>query len=516
MVAGTHGFQPHNPLCEEDTPPNQAAPCVVVIFGASGDLTRRRLVPGLYNLAREGHLPAHFCCVGFARRDKDHGIFRSEMLEGVREYSRSQPVDANLWSSFQEQLLYHRSNFDDDEGYVRLGRLLKQLDSQFGTQGNRVYYLSTQPQYFPVIIERLRRHGLIYDAGSETDPWSRVIIEKPFGHDLASALELQSHIGHHLHESQTYRIDHWLGKETVQNLLIFRFANPIFEAVWNNHFVDHVQITVAEDIGIGSRGNLFENQGILRDIVQNHVMQLLALIAMEPPGNLSAEAIRDEKVKVIESIAPLSTEDLDRRVIRGQYGPGYVQGESVLGYRQEGDVSEESAVETYAAMKLYIDNWRWAGVPFYLRAGKRMPKRVTEIAITFKAPPGHLYDCGLLNNVLAIRIQPDENIALKINCKVPGQRAVIHPVKMDFRYNASFGGSQQEAYERLLWDCMAGDSTLFARIDEVLSSWRLLSPILDHWKSKKPDSWPNYAAGKWGPEEADAMMFDGGRRWRIL
>lgn len=513
----TISFQ--SPFQDGTTATKIAAPCILVIFGATGDLTRRRLVPALYNLARDGQLPAHFCCVGFARRDKTNADFRQEMHDAINQYSRVKPVNEKLWETFSEQLFYHRSEFDQDEGYESLAKRLHELDLQFGTKGNRVYYFSTQPSFFPTLVQKLKQHGLIYPHGQPGSPWSRIIFEKPFGHDLASAVALQNQISKYLDESQIYRIDHWLGKETVQNLLVFRFTNPVFEALWNYKYIDHVQIAVAEELGVGTRGALWEEQGMLRDIVQNHMMQLLALIAMEPPSKLDAESIRDEKVKVISSIAPISQQDFDRYVIRGQYGPGLIDGKEVCGYRQEQNVSPTSNVETYAALKLHIDNWRWAGVPFYLRAGKRLPKRVTEIAIIFKEAPGHLYqEKGRPNpsNVLAIRIQPNENISLTTNCKVPGQETLVHPVRMDFRYSAYFGAAQQEAYERLICDCMAGDSTLFARDDEVMTSWKLMTPILERWQQTKPDDFPNYASGKWGPHEADAMMASDGRQWRLL
>ncbi len=507
------------PFQEGTTSTKIAAPCIMVIFGATGDLTRRRLVPALYNLARDGQLPAHFCCVGFARRHKSDDDFRHEMHDAINEFSRVKPVDEELWKTFKGQLFYHESEFDTDEGYEALANRLRNLDIQFGTKGNRVFYFSTQPSFFPTLVKKLKKHGLLYPHNQTHGPWSRVIFEKPFGHDLASAIELQNGISDDLDESQTYRIDHWLGKETVQNLLIFRFTNPIFEALWNHHHIDHVQIAVAEELGVGTRGALWEEQGMLRDIVQNHMMQLLSLIAMEPPSRLDADAIRDEKVKVISSIVPISAKECQKCVVRGQYGPGIINGKDVIGYRQEGNVAPESEVETYVALKLHIDNWRWAGVPFYLRSGKRMPKKVTEIAISFKEAPGSLYqERGRHNpsNVLAIRIQPNENISLTTNCKVPGQENLVHPVKMDFRYSAYFGAAQQEAYERLICDCMAGDSTLFARNDEVLASWKLLTPILERWRNNKPTNFPNYQAGKWGPVEADVMLAADGRQWRLL
>jgi glucose-6-phosphate 1-dehydrogenase len=506
-----------NPLEESTRNTKIPDPCILVIFGATGDLTARKLLPALYNLAREGLLPAHFACVGFARREKSHDDFRKEMLEGINKYSRVKPVDTELWKSFSEQLYYHQSEFDDDAGYESLRTFLADLDNRLGTKGNRVYYLSTQPSFFPLVIEKLKQHNLVYDVNSEHDKWSRIIIEKPFGEDLSSAIALQKEITKHLDESQIYRIDHYLGKETVQNILVFRFGNPIFESIWNNHHVDHVQITVAEEIGIGTRGRFWEEAGMLRDIVQNHMMQLLSLICMEPPINLKASAIHDEKVKVLESIRPI--QDIHKYTVRGQYGQGYINGAEVIPYRSEQNVAPDSSVETYAAMQLFIDNWRWAGVPFYLRAGKRLPKRVTEIAIIFRDAPGGLLQInGKKNerNVLVIRIQPDEGISLKINCKVPGIASQIQPVKMDFRYGSYFGSTPPEAYERLICDCMSGDTTLFARIDEVFASWRLLTPVIEKWHKEKPVNFPNYPSGTWGPLEADHLIARDGRTWRLI
>lgn len=508
-----------NPLREITRIFRTPDPCILVIFGATGDLTARKLFPALYNLAREGQLPAHFACVGFARRHKTHEQFRQEMFEAVSKFSRVRPIDPNLWQTFSEQVFYHTSEFDNDEGYASLQRFLKDLDRQFGTMGNRVHYLSTQPSFFADIIERLHHRQLIYPEIQGSFPWSRVIIEKPFGHDLKSALLLQKKISHSLTESQIYRIDHYLGKETVQNLLVFRFSNPIFESVWNNRHIDNVQITVSEEIGIGTRGSFFEEAGLLRDIVQNHMMQLLSLVAMEPPTSLKADAIRDEKVKVMESLRPFPVDSLDEHIVRGQYGKGYIEGKSVIGYREEANVAKNSDVETFAAMRLFLDNWRWAGVPFYLRAGKRLPKKSTEICITFKEAPGFLFKAAnrsLDPNVLVIRIQPDEGISLKMNSKVPGLSSPIQPVKMDFKYSSYFGAAPPEAYERLICDCMSGDGTLFARADELLASWKQFTPVLDHWRNLPHPAFPNYASGTWGPEKADAMLSNDGKTWRLL
>jgi len=508
-----------NPLTEAHRFTKVAESCILVIFGATGDLTARKLIPALYHLALEGQLPSHFACVGFARRSKTNEQFRQEMHEAVTEFSRSKPINDELWEKFQENLFYHQSEFDQDQGYEELKKLLDKLDFQLGTKGNRVFYLSVQPSYFPIIVEKLSQHQLIYDVDQTKDKWSRMIIEKPFGEDTKSAKQLQQHLMHYLDEKQIYRIDHYLGKETVQNILVFRFSNPIFEAVWNNQYIDNIQITVGEEIGIGSRGRFFEEAGMLRDIVQNHVMQLLTLVAMEPPINLQAQAIHDEKVKVLQSMRSFSPEQIDQYVIRGQYGPGFINGEPVKGYREEENVNPQSNVETFVALECYIDNWRWYGVPFYLRAGKRLPKRATEISITFKKAPQYLFQemtSTIESNILVIRIQPNEGISFKMNCKVPALNTVVQPVKMDFRYGSYFGATPPEAYERLICDCMAGDNTLFARDDEVLMSWKLLTPVLEHWLSHPPKDFPNYASGTWGPEAADQLLQRRGRQWRLI
>lgn len=509
----------HSPLEEEGSKAKNLEPCIVVIFGATGDLTGRKLFPALYNLMRDGQLPTHFACCGFARRPKKHEEFRAEMKEDINKFSRVKPVDDSLWNTFSSQIYYHTSDFDDDNGYESLKTFLEDLDKKIGTKGNRVFYLSTQPKYFPIIVEKLSQHKLIYNTKEVKDKWSRVIIEKPFGHDHQSAVELQKFVLNHLDESQIYRIDHYLGKETVQNMLVFRFDNSIFEAVWNNHYIEQVQITMGEEIGIGTRGAFFEEAGILRDIVQNHIMQLLTLLAMEPPVSLNADAIRDEKVKVLQSIRPISMDRFNDFVVRGQYGPGFIDGKPVKGYREEANVDPNSSVETYAALRLYIDNWRWAGVPFYIRSGKRLPKRSTELAIIFKEVPGILFSKRRKrgeNNVLVMRIQPNEGISLKINSKVPGPQSPIQPVKMDFNYGSYFGLSPPEAYERLICDCMLGDGTLFARGDEVLTSWKLMTPILQRWQENPPSDFPNYASGTWGPKAADDMLAKNGHQWRLI
>lgn len=493
-----------------------ADPCIMVIFGATGDLTSRKLFPALYNLSVDGQLPENFVCIGFARRDKNDAQFRQEMYEAIAKFSRNKPIDEELWREFSRKIFYHKSDFHEDEGYESLRTRLAELDEQFGTKGNRLYYLSTQPSFFPLVTKELHKHGLIYPySNSLNDKWSRIVVEKPFGSDLTSAHNLQNEISAVFDENQIYRIDHYLGKETVQNLLHFRFSNPFFEANWNKNHVDHIQISVMEDLGVGTRGKFWEEAGMLRDIVQNHVMQLLSLVAMEPPTCLTANAVRNEKVKVVESIRPISKEQIEQFAIRGQYGEGKINGEHVKAYRQEDNVNPQSDVETYVALELFIDNWRWSGVPFYLRAGKRMPKRTTEIAVVFKEAPGFLFESQktkIEQNVLVIRIQPDEGFSLKMNCKSPGS-SVLQPVNMDFNYHSFFGATPPEAYERLICDCMTGDNTLFARSDEVMASWNLLTPILEKWSSDTPIIFPNYRSGSWGPKEADLLLERSCRQW---
>jgi glucose-6-phosphate 1-dehydrogenase len=489
----------------EETAQNRLVePCILVIFGATGDLTARKLVPALYSLLHDGQLPSLFACIGFARRPKTDAQFREEMAKAISEFTRTKPVEESLLKHFQDHLFYHMSEFHDDQGYEALKKRLLDLDARLGTKGNRIFYLATPASYFPLICKKLHTANLIYTKETESK-WSRVVIEKPFGHDLPSAESLQQELLSYLSEKQIFRIDHYLGKETVQNLLVFRFANAIFESLWNCRHIDHFQITVAEDIGIGTRGKFWEETGLVRDIVQNHMMQLLSLVTMEPPAALEASAIHDEKVKVLQSIRPLQNSDC----IRGQYGPGIVGGLDVIGYRQEKDVLPTSHTETFMAMKLFIDNPRWSGVPFFLRAGKRLPKRTTEIAVIFKNPPEQLFQP--IPNTLVIRIQPDEGASLKINCKVPGPSNQIQPVKMDFRYGTYFGLAPPDAYERLICDCILGDSTLFARQDEVLQSWRLLTPILT--SDKDPFLYP---AGSWGPQAADQLIEESGRTWRLI
>ncbi len=490
-------------------------PCAVVIFGATGDLTHRKLVPALYNLQRERLLPPGFSVIGAARRDWTDDFFRQGLREDTQKYSRSGLQD-DLWETFAEGISYVRVPFEDPAGYQALAERLSAIDAQRGTAGNRLFYLATPPESYATIIQQIGAAGLARPvAGS----WVRIIVEKPFGRDLTSARALDAELHQVFDESQVYRIDHYLGKETVQNILVFRFANGIFEPLWNHRYIDHVQITVAESVGVEGRGGYYEHAGALRDMVQNHLMQLMTLTAMEPPAGYRAEAVRDEKVKVLRSVRPIPAEQVLESTVRGQYGAGISVGNPVPGYREEPGVAATSATESFVALRFFIDNWRWAGVPFFLRTAKRMPKRVSEIAIQFRQVPLMLFDNGPLNdidpNVLAMKIQPDEGISLRFSSKVPGQSNQIRPVTMDFRYNSSFGVESPEAYERLLLDALLGDSTLFTRSDEVAASWTLITPLHEGWEAAPPPEFPNYEAGSWGPKAADELL-GAGRSWRRL
>jgi glucose-6-phosphate 1-dehydrogenase len=502
-----------NPLRAGMRLERMAEPCAMVIFGASGDLTKRKLVPALYNLAQDRLLPAEFAIIGTARQVMNDEEFRAKMREAVAEYGADKSVDDAVWESFACGLFYLPGEFADEQTYRSLKETLERVDRERGTAGNRIFYLSTAPDFFGPIAEQLSKAGLARPEGAG---WTRVIVEKPFGHDLESARSLNQELAGVFKEEQVYRIDHYLGKETVQNLLVFRFANSIFEPLWNRQYIDHVQITNAEAIGVEGRGGYYESAGVVRDMIQNHVFQITSLIAMEPPASLSANAVRDEKFKAMQAVRPIPPSRVDEFAVRGQYGPGYVLGEQVPGYRQEDGVNPESSTETFAALKLYFDNWRWAGVPFYIRSGKRLPKRVTEIAIQFKDVPHRLFtatDAPLEPNVLVVRIQPNEGITLRFGAKLPGQLTRIRWVNMDFRYGSSFGVQPPEAYERLLLDCMLGDSTLYARRDMTERGWEIVTPILEAWKKPAPD-FPNYAAGSWGPEAAFDLIARDGREWR--
>ena len=506
-----------NPLREGLSSRPQAKPCALVIFGATGDLTHRKLVPALYNLAADGDLPPGTVVIGFARRDKSDDVFRQEMEEATKKFSR-QPVQQELWDHFAQNLFYHRSEFDKDEGYTSLAERVDQLDKDHNLGGRRMFYLAAGPEQFEPILSRLKGSGL-NQSGAEGG-WSRVVVEKPFGTDLPSAHHLNEVVSSAFHESNTYRIDHFLGKETAQNIMVLRFANALWEPVWNNRYIDHIEITAAETLGVEGRAGYYETSGALRDMVQNHLIQLLTLVCMEPPTDLGADSVRDEKVKVLRSLRPLGgPEEVAKSVVRGQYAAGAINGQAVPAYRQEQNVKPDSPVDTFVAMRAFIDNWRWSGVPIYVRVGKRLPKSAAEIAIQFKNAPSVLFnqqsgETG--SNVLVIRIQPDEGVSLRMQSKLPGAALRVEPVKMDFQYGASFGKASPEAYERLLLDAMSGDPTLFARRDEVEQAWAFVDAIEGAWHSgdgQAPGLY-EYPAGSWGPKEAEELIERDGRKWR--
>jgi glucose-6-phosphate 1-dehydrogenase len=490
-------------------------PGILVIFGASGDLTKRKLLPALYHLWQNNLLPKQFAIVGVARRPLGDE-FAKDMKQGIVEFGGVDANDEKL-NEFVSHISYFPLDFNDPEHYAALKNELDRIDRERGIGGDRLFYLATAPEYFTEIVQNLGAQGMAQPEHGR----AAVVIEKPFGHDLDSARELNHQVNAVFHESQVFRIDHYLGKETVQNLLVFRFANGIFEPVWNRNYIDHVQITVAETLGVEGRGPFYEKAGALRDVVQNHMMELLALVALEPPSSFEADSVRREKLKVWRAIPPVPI----LNTVRGQYGPGLVNGQRVIGYREEERVNPESGTETYAAMRLEIENWRWAGVPFYLRAGKRLRKRATEISIQFKQPPLLIFNrmaAGLTGpcneiqpNLLTIRIQPDEGIALRFGAKVPtAPEMTVCPVNMDFDYESAFGKSSANGYERLLLDAMLGDQTLFSHRDGVETTWALFTPILQSWAAKNPEVFPNYFSGTWGPECADHLLEKEGRAWR--
>ena len=506
-----------NPLREGLRLRRTPEPCVVVIFGATGDLTRRKLVPALYDLARDQLLPGGFSVVGFARTDLGTDGFDSRLQDSVAKYARTGPVDGRLWSSFGEGISYFQGEYDDVESFRKLAGRLDEIDSQRGTSGNRLFYLATPPSSYEPIIHNLGESGLARETPSTG--WRRIIVEKPFGHDLRSAQDLNSRLAEVFEERQVYRIDHYLGKETVQNILVFRFSNGIFEPIWNRRYVDNVQITVAESIGVEGRGGYYEEAGALRDMVQNHMLQLVSLVAMEPPIAFEADAVRDEKLKVLRAIRPFEANEIAEETVRGQYARGWIDGQPEPGYREEPGVSPDSRTETYVAMRLFIDNWRWADVPFYFRVGKRLPKRTTEVAVQFHRAPHLLFSKTSAErpepSVLILRIQPDEGIALQFGAKLPGPTIRVRSVAMDFRYGTTFGVTPPDAYERLLLDCMLGDSTLFTRRDEVEAAWSFVTRILEGW-SALDEPLAQYEAGIWGPTEADRLIQRDGRSWRRL
>ena len=487
-------------------------PCVMVIFGASGDLTKRKLIPALYNLAKDNLLSKEFAVVGVARNELTSEQFRDMIGKEIGDYATTK-VDPDLWHWFAQRIYYIPGDFDDPAAYSKLHDLLAQIDKEHGTRGNYFFYLATAPSFFAPIVKQLGTAGMV----AEENGWRRVIIEKPFGRSYDSAVALNKEIRQVLNEKQIYRIDHYLGKETVQNILVFRFANGIFEPIWNRRYIDHVQITVAETVGVEQRGGYYDKAGTLRDMVPNHIFQLISLTAMEPPISFDADVVRDEQAKILKAIPPPTDEEVLVRTVRGQYGEGVLEGAKVAAYRAEPMVDPGSRTETFVAMKLYIDNWRWADVPFYLRTGKRLPKRTTQIAIQFKRAPFVLFRKTAVDrlepNRLVLHLQPDEGISLSFGAKVPGPVVQIGDVNMNFNYTDYFNATPQTGYERLLYDCMLGDATLFQRSDMVETAWHVVAPVLDVWEALPPRKFPNYAAGTWGPPEADELLARDHRRW---
>jgi glucose-6-phosphate 1-dehydrogenase len=490
-----------------------AAPCVMVIYGATGDLTKRKLFPALYNLAKGNLLSQQFAVVCISRSEMSNETFREQITQGMKSFATSD-VEQDLWDWFLQRIYYKSGDVNNPECYGKLKEFLAQVDRSHGTDGNYFFYLATAPNLFGEIVKQLGAAGL---ARQEDGQWRRVIFEKPFGHDLESARTLNADISHVLSESQIYRIDHYLGKETVQNILVFRFGNAIFEPIWNRRYIDHIQITASETVGVEKRGSYYESSGALRDMVPNHLFQLLSLTAMEPPISFDANAVRDEQAKVLHAISPIPPEEVLSRSVRGQYGEGMMGEERVPAYRSEEQVAPNSTTETFVALKLMIDNWRWADVPLYLRTGKRMQKRVSEVSIQFKQAPLLLFRDTpverLRTNRLVIHIHPDEGISLRFGAKIPGPVMRVGAVEMDFNYVDYFGSLPSTGYERLLYDCMTGDATLFQRADMVEAGWRVIEPIIDVWKALPPRAFPNYPSGAWGPKEADELLERDGREW---
>jgi glucose-6-phosphate 1-dehydrogenase len=540
MALETHSVRQENPLISGTARSLIPQPCVLVIFGAAGDLSWRKLLPAVYNLNVDGVLPSNFAVVGFglgAEGDPDEWI-RARARDGITHFSRH-PLAENHWADLSRALFYVSGSFNDAAAYAQLKNRLDAIDRQFGVPGSRIYYLSIPPQMVPSCVEHLKSAGMVSDA-HEQRAFSRVIVEKPIGRDLESARQINNAVASAFAESQTYRIDHYLGKETVQNLLVLRFANSIFEPLWNGKYIDHVQITVAEEEGltqrdhesgqvVGSRIGYYEGVGALRDMVQNHMLQVLCMTAMEPPYSLDAEVVRDSKMGVLRCLRPITSSDVEKAAVRAQYIEGQVLGTEVPSYRHEvreyfsmrkQPIPAESITETFVALRLFVDNWRWAGVPFYLRTGKRLPKRCSEVAIQFKEVPQVLFnahpDIPLEPTVLSLRVQPEEGLAMRIATKLPGPKVRIYPVKMEFNYRTGFGGTPPEAYERLILDVMAGDATLFMRRDAVEAAWEFVMPVLQQWENSRARYLPEYRAGTWGPLEAERLIEADHRQWRIL
>ncbi|MSU46978.1 MAG: glucose-6-phosphate dehydrogenase [Lacunisphaera sp.] len=510
--------EPRHPFLHGLSKHRGSPPTVVVIFGASGDLTARKLIPAIYNLAHDGLLPADFYLIGFGRKSIPDAEFQKIAADAIKEFSRRE-MSPEVWAHLAGRTLYVSGGYDEKAAYDRLSARIASLENEIGQQLQSLFYISTPPTVFASIIKNLGASGLATRHLRQTTQ-SKVIIEKPFGKDLASARALNQALTTEFEESQVFRIDHYLGKETVQDLLVQRFANSIFEPLWNRNYIDHVQITVAEEVGVGSRAGYYEQSGCLRDMIQNHAMQLLALTAMEPPVSFDPESIRDEKVKLLKAIHPLRlmSDSRPSDVARAQYAAGMVGGKKVPGYIAEKNIAPASATETFAALRFSISNWRWQGVPFYLRSGKRLARRVTEIAVRFKPTPGNIFAesdrFNLAPNTLAFQIQPDEGLSLILNAKVPGLETRTQPVKMNFRYATTFGSNTPEAYERLVLDAMIGDGTLFIRGDETDRSWQLITPILEYWAAQGRTGMDTYAAGSWGPASSAALLATSGHGWR--
>ena len=496
----------------DDPAANPAPPCALVIFGGSGDLTQRKLLPSLYNLARNGFLNEEFAIVALGSKPLSDDDMRERLAKAVHEFC-SPPIDTSLLERLQRATYYRRGKFNEGRDLDELRAPLDEIAAKHGTQGNVIFYLATPPQAFGPIATGLGKAGLVNAPGK--GPWTRIIIEKPFGRDFDSARELDRQLLEVFDEQQIHRIDHYLGKETVQNILLLRFTNGLFEPIWNRRYVDHVQILVAETLGVEGRGAYYDTSGALRDMLQNHMMQLLCLVAMEPPISFSSEDVRDEKVKVLHAIKPMSPDEIRRFAVRGQYGPGTIDGQPVPGYRQEPDVKPDSATDTFAAARFEVENWRWAGVPFYLRHGKRLPLRDTEITIQFRRAPLLLLPAAQQQapNRLTIHVQPDERISIHFHAKCPGPVVRVTPVEMSFAYSDLAGESRSTGYETLIYDCMIGDSMLFHRADMIDAAWRVATPILDVWAAEPPTDFPNYAAGTWGPASAEELITRDGRDW---
>lgn len=489
-------------------------PCGIVIFGGTGDLTHRKLIPALFSLEAQGLLPREIKIIAFARRDFTDQSYREELQTSMGKFAPDLWKESkDAWAKFARRIVFHRANYDDPQGYASLKERLEEFDKRDSTAGSRLFYLATPPETYAPVIEQLGKAGLAKRDSSKDGPFTRIIVEKPFGSDLTTARALNADLRKVFDEDQIYRIDHYLGKETVQNIFVFRFANALFEPLWNGKYIDNVQVTVAETVGVESRAGYFDTAGELRDMVQSHALQMVALIAMEPPNSLEANDIRDEKAKALRAIKPVKPDS----VVRGQYGAGQMDGKDVPAYRDEPNVPKESVTDSFVALKLEIQNWRWSGVPFYVRAGKRMPERITEVNIVFKDIPHILVaQTGTDEaepNVITIRVQPNEGISVRVGAKPPGQRTVVKPVDMNFAYGTSFGQRIHDAYERLLMDALLGDAALFTRDDEVEAEWGLITPILESWSDTPAPDLPNYAAGTWGPEAANQLVTQSGRRW---